>query len=171
MPIRGRNYARDTAVLGLLTALLLGSKLAMAWLPNIEPVSLLIMVYAAVLGLRALLPIYAYVLLEVVTWGLNLWSVCYVYVWLILAGAAWLLRRMESPLGWAVLSGAFGLCFGGLCALTYLAVGGWAFALSWWVQGIPFDIIHCGGNFCMALVLFRPLRSLLERLAGRAGLR
>ena len=56
-------------------------------------------------------------------------------------------------------------------ALTYLAVGGWAFALSWWVQGIPFDIIHCGGNFCMALVLFRPLRSLLERLAGRAGLR
>lgn len=99
MPIRGRNYARDTAVLGLLTALLLGSKLAMAWLPNIEPVSLLIMVYAAVLGLRALLPIYAYVLLEYALWGFGLWSACYLYVWLVLALAACALRRMESPPG------------------------------------------------------------------------
>ena len=132
-------------MLGLLTALLLGSKLAMAWLPNIEPVSLLIMVYAAVL-----------------------WSACYLYVWLVLALAACALRRMESPLGWAVLSGAFGLCFGGLCALTYLAVGGWAFALSWWVQGIPFDVLHCAGNFVLALVLFRPCKGALARLwAGR----
>ena len=129
-------------MLGLLTALLLGSKLAMAWLPNIEPVSLLIMVYAAVLGLRALLPIYAYVLLEYALRGFGL--------------------------GWAVLSGAFGLCFGGLCALTYLAVGGWAFALSWWVQGIPFDVLHCAGNFVLALVLFRPCKGALARLwAGR----
>ena len=168
MPTRGRNYARDTAVLGLLTALLLGSKLAMAWLPNIEPVSLLIMVYAAVLGLRALLPIYAYVLLEYALWGFGLWSACYLYVWLVLALAACALRRMESPLGWAVLSGAFGRCCGGLCALTYLAVGGWAFALSWWVQGIPFDVLHCAGNFVMALVLFRPCKGALARLwAGR----
>ena len=164
MPIRGRNYARDTAVLGLLTALLLGSKLAMAWLPNIEPVSLLIMVYAAVLGLRALLPIYAYVLLEYALWGFGLWSACYLYVWLVLALAAYALRRMESPLGWAVLSGTFGACFGALCALMYLPVEGWQFALSWWVSGIPFDLLHCGGNFVMALALFRPCEKVLSRL-------
>ena len=93
---RRGGSAGELAVLGLLTALLFGGKLALAWLPNVEPVSLLVIVYTAVLGWRALLPLYAYVLLEVVTWGLNLWSVCYVYVWLILAGAAWLLRRMES---------------------------------------------------------------------------
>ena len=169
MPTRGRNYVRDTAALGLLTALLLGSKMAMAWLPNIEPVSLLIIVYVAVLGLRALLPIYAYVLLEYALWGFGLWSACYLYVWLVLALAAYALRRMESPLGWAVLSGAFGLCFGGRCALTYLAVGGWALALSWWVQGIPFDALHCAGNFAMALVLFRPCKRALARLwTGRS---
>ena len=156
-------------MLGLLTALLLGSKLAMAWLPNIEPVSLLIMVYAAVLGLRALLPIYAYVLLEYALWGFGLWSACYLYVWLVLALAACALRRMESPLGWAVLSGAFGLCFGALCAPTYWISGGWQFALSWWFQGIPFDLLHCGGNFVMALVLFHPLRRVLARLAGAPG--
>ena len=161
-----RTPARNLAVLGLLAAVLYAAKLAMAWMPNIEPVSLLVMVYISVLGWRALLPIYAYILLEITTWGFGYWSACYLYVWLILAAAARLLRRMESSLGWAALSGGFGLCFGALCALTYWASGGWAFALSWWISGIPFDVIHCAGNFVMALALFQPCRKLLRRLAG-----
>lgn len=158
--------ARDVAVMGLLAAVLYGGKMVMAPLPNIEPVSLLVMVYVSVLGLRALLPIYAYVLLEIAMWGFGYWSACYLYVWLVLALAAWLLRRMDSPLGWAMLSGAFGLGFGALCALTYWAAGGWAFALSWWVSGIPFDLLHGAGNFAMALALFAPCRKLLRRLVG-----
>ena len=151
-------------MLALLSALLFGAKTAMAPLPNIEPVSLLIIVYTAVLGLRALIPVYIYVLLEIVTWGFGYWSACYLYVWAVLALAAWLLRRMESPLGWAALSGGFGLCFGALCALTYWAAGGWAFALSWWISGIPFDLLHGAGNFVLALVLFKPCKAVLSRL-------
>ena len=37
-------------------------------------------------------------------------------------------------------------------------------ALAWWVSGIPFDLLHCAGNFAMALVLFRPCRQVLTRL-------
>ena len=89
-----RTPARNLAVLGLLAAVLYAAKLAMAWMPNIEPVSLLVMVYISVLGWRALLPIYAYILLEITTWGFGYWSACYLYVWLILAAAARLLRRV-----------------------------------------------------------------------------
>lgn len=158
--------AREIVVLGLLGALMFVSKFVLAWIPNIEPVSLLILVYTAVLGGRALFPVYVYVMLEYLTWGFGIWSACYLYVWAVLFLAALLLRRMESPLGWAVLSGAFGLCFGALCALTYLVTGGWAFALSWWVQGIPFDVLHCVGNFVMALVLFQPCKKVLSRLTA-----
>ena len=56
--------AREIAVLGLLSALLYGAKIVMAPLPNIEPVSLLVLVYVSVLGLRALQPVYVWVLLE-----------------------------------------------------------------------------------------------------------
>ena len=156
--------AREIAVLGLLSALLFGAKIVMAPLPNIEPVSLLIVVYVAVLGLQALIPVYVYVMLEIVTWGFGYWSACYLYVWAVLALAAWLLRRMESPLGWALLSGTFGLCFGALCSLAYWAAGGWGFALSWWLSGIPFDLLHGAGNFAMALALFKPCRAVLFRL-------
>lgn len=167
VPAKGKFTAREIAVMGLLSALLFGAKMAMAPLPNIEPVSLLIMVYVSVMGLRALVPVYVYVFLEIVTWGFGYWSACYLYVWAVLAVAAWFLRKMESPLGWAVLSGAFGLCFGALCALSYWLVGGWAFALSWWVSGIPFDLFHGVGNFALALALFRPCRNILRRLYRR----
>ncbi len=152
--------------MGLLAALMFVAKMAMAPFPNIEPVSLLIIVYVSVLGLKALIPVYIYVLLEITTWGLGYWSFCYLYVWAVLALAAWFLRRMESPAGWAVVSGAFGLGFGALCALTYWAAEGWTFALSWWVSSIPFDVLHCAGNFVMALALFRPCKRVLLRLTG-----
>lgn len=48
--------ARELVLLALLGALLLVTKLALAWLPNIEPVSLLVLVYTAVLGWKALAP-------------------------------------------------------------------------------------------------------------------
>ena len=96
--------------------------------------------------------------------GVNLCAINYLYICVILAGAAWLLRGMTNPFGWAMLSGVFGLLFGLLCAPVDVEVVGPMYAFSWWMIGIAFDIIHCGANFIMALVLFAPLRKILERL-------
>lgn len=155
---------REVALFGILGALTFGLKVAMSFLPNIEPVSLLVMLYAVVFGRKCLYPIYLYVLMEILFYGLHLWSINYLYVWTVLALMAWLLRRSTQPLAWAMLAAAFGLCLGLLCAPVYLFSGGLGFAVSWWVSGIPFDLLHCAGNFAMALVLFVPLRRLLESL-------
>jgi len=69
-----------------------------------------------------------------------------------------------SQLAAPILSGVFGLCFGLLCAPVYIFTGGIGLAVSWWVSGIPYDLLHCVGNFGMALILFVPLRKLLESL-------
>lgn len=151
-------------ILSQLGALMFVLKFAMAGLPNIEPVSLLVMVYTAALGPWALAAIYIYVLLEWLVFGLNIWSISYLYVWAILWLAAWVLRKMESTLGWAVLGAAFGLLFGALCAIVSVFIGGVHYAITWWISGIPFDAVHCAGNFVMTLVLFAPLRKLLTTL-------
>ena len=148
----------------MLGAMTFGAKAVMSALPNIEPVSLFIMVFAAALGWKAFYPLYLYVLMEILFYGIHLWNINYLYVWAVLALAARLLRNMRRPLGWAVLSGAFGLLFGALCAPVYLFVGGPGFAVSWWASGIPYDVAHCAGNFVMALVLFNPLRKLVSKL-------
>lgn len=153
----------EVALFGILGGLAFAAKVVMMGLPNIEPVSLMVMLFGVCFGKKAVYPIYVYVFLEFILNGIHLWSINYLYVWVLLAAAAWLLREMNRPLGWALLSGGFGLLFGLLCMPVYLVTGGLTFAVSWWISGIPFDLLHCGGNFVLALVLFVPLRRLIER--------
>ena len=148
----------------VLAALTFAAKYVMAFLPNIEPVSLCVILYAVIFGKKAAYPIYLYVLMELLFFGIGIWNIMYLYIWGLLALAAYGCRRMESPLGWALLSGIFGLLFGALCAPVDVLIGGVGYAVSKWISGIPFDIAHCAGNFVMALVLFRPLRNLLKKL-------
>lgn len=154
----------ELALFGILGGLTFGMKVVMAPLPNIEPVSLMVMLFAVTFGRKALYPIYVYVLLEFLLYGFNLWSVNYLYIWLILAVGAWLMREASHPLAWALLSGGFGLLFGALCAPVDVFVGGFGYAAARWVSGIPYDLLHGAGNFVIALVLFVPLRRLMDRL-------
>lgn len=158
---------REVVLFGVLGALTFALKMCMAALPNIEPVSLFVLVFSVVFGWKALYPTYVYVAMELLTWGPGTWNINYLYIWAVLAVAAILLRKMEHPLSWAMLSGAFGLAFGLLCAPVDVVIGGFSFAVSKWISGIPFDVAHCAGNFVIALILFKPLSLLLERLYAR----
>ncbi len=158
---------REIALFGVLGSLTFAAKLVMSGLPNIEPVSLMVMLFAVVFGWKGLYPVYLYVALEILFYGLGLWNINYLYIWAMLAVAAYLLRTMRHPLGWAMLSGAFGLLFGALCGIVDIFIGGFGYAVAKWISGIPFDIAHCAGNFVIALLLFRPLRALMERYALR----
>ena len=103
-----------------------------------------------------------FLLLQGVLYGFGRWWVMYLYVWYLLALLAWLLRRMDYAFFWAVLSGLYGLCFGGLCAAVYLFAKTPAFALSWWLSGLSYDALHGVGNFVLMLLLYRPLRRALQ---------
>lgn len=164
IPVAKKLTVRDITLFGTLAAMTFGAKWVMAGLPNIEPVSLMVMVFGAVFGWKALFPVAVYVTAEILFYGLGVWNVNYLYIWGILAVAAICLRRMKSPLGWAVLSGGFGLMFGALCAPVDIAMGGWGYAVSKWISGIPFDVMHCLGNFCIAFVLFQPIRRITQKI-------
>lgn len=159
-----RGKVLELTVFALLGALMFCAKMVMAALPNIEPVSLLILVYTAVFGKKAIYPLYVYVMLEFLIWGLGLWNINYLYVWLVLYFLGLLFQKMESSWCWAILAAAFGLGFGLLCTPVYCVSGGWAFGLSWWVSGIPYDVLHCAGNFAMVLVLRKPLIRVLSAM-------
>ena len=158
---------REVVLFGVLGALTFALQVVMGPLPNIEPVSLLVLLFAAVFGWKCLYPVYGFVVMEILFYGLGLWNVNYLYLWAVPALAGVALRKMESPLGWAMVSGVYGLAFGALCGIVDLFIGGWAYALTKWISGIPFDVLHCAGNFGIALILFKPLRGVLEKLHNR----
>ena len=164
MDKRSRLTIREITLFAVLGALTFALQVAMAPLPNIEPVSLLVMIFAAVFGWKSLYPVYIFVVMEILFYGISTWNVYYLYVWTVLALGAILLRKSRQPLAWALLSAVFGLFFGALCGIVDIFIGGFGYAAAKWVSGIPFDLLHCGGNFVIALILFNPLRGIIERL-------
>ncbi len=158
---------KEIALFGVLGALTFGAKLVMSGLPNIEPVSLMVMLFAVTFGRKCIYPTYVYVAMELLIYGIGVWNIYYLYVWPVLAVGAYLLRGVKGRLPWAILSGGFGLAFGALCAITDMVLYGFPVAVGKWVGGIPFDLIHCVSNFVIALLLFDPLRQLMEKLYKR----
>lgn len=154
------------ATMGVLGAILLVGQLAMSPLPNIEPVTTLIIIYTLTYKKKAFFSIYVFVLLEGLIFGFGIWWVSYLYIWSLLALLVLALHKLDSALLWAVVSGAFGLLFGALCAIPYLISGGAGAAFAYWTAGIPYDVLHCGGNFVLTLVLYNPLLRLLRKLSS-----
>lgn len=160
------DYAEKTrriATIGILSAILLLGQVGMSFLPNIEPVTTLIILYTLVYKKYTFPIIYIFVLLEGIIYGFGIWWVSYLYIWSILALLTLALKKMDSAVLWAVFSGAYGLSFGALCAIPYLLSGGIGAAIAYWINGIPFDLLHCGGNFVLALVLYKPLLPILKK--------
>lgn len=160
--------ARRVAVCGLLTALLLVLQITMAPLPNIELVSPLILLYTLVFGTQVFFILIPFILLEGMVYGFGMWWFGYLYVWPLWALVVRLFLRKEQPsVVWAAACGAFGLAFGALFAIPYALTGGLWAGVSYWLAGIPFDLLHCVGNFMLTLLLGGPLYRVLCSLRDR----
>jgi len=175
-----RSYQRQLFLLvlgAMFGALLCISQVVMAGLPNIELVSLLIIVWTRVFRMHALPGIGVFVLLQGLLYGFGIWWMSYLYIWFILWGIVMLVPQGREAvngrqyagraLGWAILSGAYGFSFGALTAIPWLITGGPKTALAYWLAGISFDIPHAIGNFVLALVLAVPLIGALTRIKRR----
>ena len=171
---RRRMSIWDITLMGMMVAVMEVSKLALSFLPNIELVSFWIILFTLFFRWRVLFAIPAFVLIEGLLYGINLWWISFLYAWPLLALAAWLFRRQKSALFWSILSGTFGLLFGMFFAIPYVVIGaagnglrsGLYAGFTWWVAGIPYDITHGIGNFVLMLVLYKPVLAAMKRLPG-----
>lgn len=161
---RNRQSLRNMCLYALLGAVIFVAKMAMAGLPNIEPVSLAVILLAQVFGWPALAAVYVYIACEWLVWGIGIWSCAYAYVWLVLFALTMTFRFMHSALFLALIGAGYGFCFGALCALWLLALQGWSAAFVWWQNGVVFDLLHGAGNFVIILLLYKPLYTLLTHL-------
>lgn len=155
---------KDIAVIGMMTAMLEAVKMALSSVPNVELVTLLIVLFTLFLGWKTLIAVWAFVGLECVVWGFGLWTVMYVYIWPILVFLTLLMRKSKSCLPFCFLCGFFGLAFGAFCSIPYFFISGPRMAVNWWISGIPYDILHGISNFVICLIAFRPLNAALTRV-------
>lgn len=148
-----------------MSALMVATQFALSFIPNVHLTAVLIVVTAVVFGWSAMYSVLVYVMLEGLMYGFGVWWVSYLYAWPLLCAVAVVLRKNDLPsLLWAAVTGGHGLLFGALCALPYVSLSGFPAAVSYWISGIPFDLVHCISNFILTLVLVRPLIGAARKL-------
>jgi len=154
---------RELTTLALIAALLIALQVALVALPNIELVTLLVILSTVCLGWKVLLCLAVFIVVEGLIYGFTMWWINYLYVWPILVVIVMALRKWSHPVLWTAVSGIYGLIFGTLCSIPYFLIGGWAAGVSYIVAGIPYDITHCIGNTVLGALLFYPLEKVFRR--------
>ena len=133
------------------------SQVIMAPLPNIEIVSFLTVIVTRRFGFKSLISVYIFAFLEIMTYGIHIWNIMYLYVWLILVLIVLPFRKIDNVILYTVISGIFGIAFGTLCSIPYFITGGTAMGIAWIIGGFEFDVPHCIGNIVLMVILYIPI--------------
>lgn len=151
--------------IALLSAILYVSKVALEFLPNVELVSFLVILYTLVFGKETFIIVTVFNFLELIQWGVGSWWISYLYLWPMLCLITLLLQKIikEEFLLWSIVSGVFGLIFGSLFALVYILIDP-AYAFTYWISGLPWDVWHAAWNFVLMLVLGNPVYHILNKM-------
>ncbi len=154
----------DIAKIALASSLLVIVQLAFAFLPNVELVTIFLILYTIHFRFKTLYIIYIFAIVEALIFGFSIWWFSYLYVWLMLFIFVYSFRNIDSPLIFALISSIFGLSFGALTSLPFLFTGGICAMISYIASGVVFDIVHCIANFLVVFILFKPLNHICSRL-------
>lgn len=147
----------ELIILIFMGVLMYVSQVIMAPLPNIELVSFLTILVARRFGFKSFVAVYVFAFLEIMTYGIAIWNVMYLYVWAILALVVILFRKIDNVILYTIISGIFGIAFGTLCSIPYFITGGVSMGVAWIISGFSFDIPHCIGNVILTAILYIPI--------------
>lgn len=161
---------REMSIFAMLGAMMYCLKLVLEWAPNIHLTALFIIAITVVYRVKALIPIYIFVMLSGLFGGISVWWVPYLYAWTVLWGIVMLLpNKMPTKLAailYVIIGTLHGLSFGILCAPSQALFWGLSLegTVAWIAQGFYFDLLHAAGNLA-ACTLALPLITLLKRLS------
>ena len=156
------NNLRMTVVSAVFGALLVAVQVAIGFLPNIELVTTLLLVFGSVMGGYTFISVYIFVLAEGLIYGFQTWWIGYLYVWLIPVFVGILMKNCKNPIFHAAFSALFGLLFGLITAPPILLIERNA-AIPYIIANIPYDVLHCVGNAILTAILYLPLKSVLQK--------
>ena len=165
--MNARSIARNIAISALMAALLVGGKFALQMIPNVEVVTILILLFSAAFGIVRTMPAVAvYCILDPFLYGfVPTVVVQYVFHYPLLCLSAWLVSRAtKSEFAFVGVAAVASMLF---WIETPVINALFAFSPFWgtMVAGLPFFAINLVSNCALVLVLFRPLYKVLSRLS------
>lgn len=156
-------------------ALMYASKILMEFLPNVHLIGVFIVSLTVFYRIKALFPLYIFVMLVGLFNGFSTWWVPYLYIWTILWGMAMLIpQKLPSKVRFILYPICCSL-HGFLYGTLYAPFQAFAFGLSfqgmvaWIIAGIPWDIVHGVSNLIAGSILIYPFVKVMSKLKNISG--
>lgn len=169
---------KDIVLIAMLTAVLSGGKQALAAIPNVEVVTLCIILFAYCFKPYICFTVtIIFVIIECMIWGLNTWVITYMIHWNFLSLTTFVLAqvfKIKQPWIYTVIAVALTIAFGVLSSTVDALVASDKSGISFfrlftviYVRGIVFYVVQTVSNFVIVSLLFYPLSQLLSRLNSK----
>lgn len=145
-------------------------KLAFAAIPNFEFATFVLIVSTVFFTWQiGLMITNGFCLLNIVFFGIADWSIYYFIIFNLYFLIALSLRRWILKKWWlfVITVSLMGYVFGFLFALDTWVLYGFAYALSYWISGLWFDVIHGTGNLFIGALLYLPVSQVMFSFARR----
>lgn len=174
--MKHRSYkwsgAKKIAFVGISAATIECAKLALAFLPNVEVVTLLTALYGYTFGWLGILAAVVFVCIEPLIWGVNTWVILYFIYWPLVAFVFMLLGKAKVKSRWVLTLTAVMLTvfFGLLSSLIDIGLFSgyfdnffYRFSI-YYLRGVPFYLTQIATNAVVFPLLFIPITNKIKRL-------
>lgn len=177
IPKKTRFTALSIAYIALFAATLTGGKFALSALPNIEIITVLILVYGSVFGIAYVLPAtMVFCITETLLYGFGTWVVAYFVYWNALGVIAAILLKKQKMWQALILGVVATLLFGVLtttidvalmCLNENTAANFFKFFAVKYSLGISFYALHLASSVATVLILYKPLCALMTKIRAK----
>lgn len=162
------THIRAIVIIAMLTALSVVSRVYLAFLPNVTLTTDILIITTLLMGIKY--GIVNAVLTMVVSnmiLGMGIWTIPQIISMMVIVIITGLCIRpfMEKLPLWimALFAGSMGLLYGFIISLIQAPFFGFQYFFSYYFAGLPFDLMHAGGNLLFYYLLAPTLIPLLDK--------
>jgi len=159
-------------LIAMLASLAVAGRIALSHVPNVQPVTAIIILTGFWMGPAAgLIMAFLTTIVSNMLLGMGYWTIWQVVAWSIIGLLAGIIGKYKPEFpAWGLTIYGFlsGIFFGVVISLTMRSIGQpfWAYYLA----GLPYDINHAISNVIFILILSPVLSTLFRRYKKRNGL-
>lgn len=154
------SRVKEISLIGILAAVNIASRIALQSLPNIKPVTSIIIISVMIFGLAFGIKLtIVTTLVSNIYLGMGIWIFFQILAWIVICLFTQILmdlfkkiNREPNILIMAIFAFLMGYVFGVIVSLEKFVIGGPSLFIVYYLAGLLFDTLHAVGNFIFYLI-------------------
>lgn len=154
------SRVKEISLIGILAGVNIASRIALQSLPNIKPVTSIIIISVMIFGLAFGIKLtIVTTLVSNIYLGMGIWTLFQILAWIVICLLTQILMDLfkktnKEPyiLIMAIFAFLMGYVFGFIVSLEKFVIGGPSLFIVYYLAGLLFDTLHAIGNFFFYLI-------------------